>query len=917
MFPVIRVLVLTLVVSVAWLSAAENLVRNGSFEGGQLYWHDQNDQELVEDAKVGQYALKLTKGWTLSAPIGLEHGAEYTISLWAKSTGGESRVGIGMPPMAREVAQKRGRIWTKGATKSVTLTGEWQRISVTWAADQKPGRMWPLPQYGIYFSANDKRPPILIDGITVTKGTEPSAEYIPRAPIEVVAVPTNLPGYRGAAGNMYKKGETATLDGFASNPGASARTLTARWQLIDYEGIEALADPVDQEIVLAAGATLAVPVSLPLSANGTVLARFSVLDGTELIDSSSVPLCSLPYEKAATVPNYEERFGGSFAGGVECLERMQRIGFGWTRWWANNKWHDYEPEEGVYKWSMDRQEEAWKRGISNHVVLYGWPKWIMDKDNPLPRDMRWEPEDPRWDDLSVVTAWDRFVTAAVENFRGKPVVLQIANEPGHDRWKDKDEWKKAYVKFNLRTARLIRKLDPEVKISINNVYGNPSSVNGALLGAKKMQDFDIWSWHDYHAGWIGDASLMKRMSDRLADANGEHMEVWLTEGWAFTNTLVDQPIACTSLTSVQSTHAIMNSVVEMTASGHDKFVMFHLQYGTHGMSFWDYSGPGNMIWDWYSYPTALVGGWNVLIHHIGYSDQIGLVRPPGANFGIFTDKRNQRGVMVAYADRNAKADITVELPISGLTAEDIQGNPVQLDGNTLTLKQNGRPVILYTASGTGEPLFAALEPLDRKHLGFVEAGAGGTKVYKLPETWQGSKRGTSDGNPALSGDKPIWRLDHLYPTDSKMPENYKPMVWTGTNWLAPDHSQGGHPSGALKDGVLRMGSLGPWGGNEYNYRKQGALAFIVPEAGLYRIQCTASSHTWGGTKRDVYLSVMKKDEQRVGEIEKFALKADKTKVTIDVEVEASEGHELLLLNEMPHHNSSTGVVIQDLTITKQ
>ncbi len=896
---------------------AENLVRNGSFEGGLLYWHNiKADQKpLVHDAKNGDHALLLGTEWILSAPMALERDETYTISVWVKSVNGNSRINMGLPPMAREVATKAKRIWTQGATQGFEVTPEWQRISATFKADVPRSGFWPLPHYGVFLGRAKDKPEIIIDGLTVVKGSEGSPDYLPRSPIEVVAEPSNLPGYKGPAGNMYRKGETATLNGWVSNPGTEPAELIARWQLMDYEGLVAHAAPIDTPITLKPGETQNIPVSLPLSANGTVIARFSVVAANgDRIDSSDIPLTSLPYEKAATTPNYEERFGGSFAGGVECLDRMQRIGFGWTRWWANNKWHDYEPEEGKFNWSNDKHQEAWDRGISNHVVLYGWPKWIMDKEHPLPRDMRWKADDPRWEDLTLLTAWDRYVIAAVENFRGKSVVFQIANEPGHDRWKD--GWRDEYVKFNLRTAKLIKQTDPKAQVSVNNVYLNPSPDNARLLQAKDFSNFDVWSWHDYHAGWIGDSTTMKRMNNMLKEANGGHLKVWFTEGWAFTNTLVDQPIACTSLTSVESTHAIMNSVAEMTANGHEKFVLFHLMYGSHGMSFWDYSGPGVMLWDWYSYPTALVGAWNVMNHHIGLSKAVGFVRPPGGNFCIFTDLRNNRGVMIAYADREAKDPAVVDLPLQGLTAEDLQANPVALDGTKLTLSPSGRPVILYTAQGgKGEDLLAALEPLDRKYLGFVSEDEGKSKVYRLPDVWNGEEKRSSKGNPVLHGDQPIWRVDRLYPNDPLMPANYSPMVWGNERWEAPDHSQGGHPSVTFKDGVVQMGTLGRWDGKDTNFKKQAALVFIVPESGLYQIQATLSSHPWGGTKADALVYLMKRDEQRVGQIKKFQLTADKTPVKLDIELEASAGHELVILTEMPNHNSSTNVVVKDLKIT--
>lgn len=898
-------------------AAPENLIRNGNFEGGMLYWHDHKGKGISEEGKIGTRALKISGGYVVSAPMILERDQDYTISLWARTGSGKGSVGIGMPPMAREVANESGRIWKAGATKATEIDGNWKRVSVTFRSDVKPNGFWPLPSYGVTISGS-KNSTVLVDGVTVVKGTQATPDYIPRRPVEVVADPTNLPGYRGAAGNMYKKGATATLDGYVSNPGEKAQELLVRWQLIDYEGTAPLADPVDTKITLAPGETKVVPVSMPLIANGTVLARFAAFnpDGA-LVDSSEVPITSLPYEKAATEPNYEERFGGSFAGGVECLERMQRIGFGWTRWWANQKWQDYEPEEGQFDWSNDKFEEAFKRGISCHVVLYGWPEWIMDKNHPLPRDMRWKADDPKWADLSVETAWDRYVKAAVENFRGKSVVFQIANEPGHDKWmKDGNNFAAEYVKFNLRTAKLIKQTDPKAQVSLNNVYLNPSSVNGPLLAAKNFKDFDVWSWHDYHAGRLGDEKTMKRMLTMLKGSNAEDLEVWFTEGWAFTNTLVDQPPGPTGLTSVESTHAIMQSVAEMTAAGHDKFVLFHLMYGTHGMSFWDYSGPGTMIFDWYDYPTALVGAWNVFNHHIGYSEQIGFLRPPGGNFCVFTDKRNKRGVMIAFADGMAKEDAVVELPVAGLTAEDIQGNPVKLDGKKLTLSKTGRPVVLYTtAGGNGKTLYDALEPMDRKHLGFVTAGEGGKKVYRLPDVWDGEEAKTDKGNPAMNGPKPVWRVDHLFPTDAILPANYKPMVWGNQVWTAPDHSQGGHPSASLKDGDMNFGTMGPWDG-EMNFKKQAALSFIVPESGVYHIRATARSKPWNGD-RDAYLIVMKRDGQRVGEMKKFTLPPDNSPVVIDVTVDAALGHELVFLTEMPHNNNATNIGLTGLTVTKE
>ena len=197
---------------------SQNLIRNGSFEGSLLYWHDHKEKQIAQGGKNGPHPFQINQGWTLSAPIPMERDASYTISLWVRSLEGNSRLSIGMPPTAREVAVKANRIWKRGATQDFDVTPKWQRVSATFKADVPRHGFWPLPHYGVFLGVPDKHSPILIDGVTVVQGTEGTADYLPRATVEVLAEPTNLPGYRGAAGNMYQKSATATLNGHLHSP---------------------------------------------------------------------------------------------------------------------------------------------------------------------------------------------------------------------------------------------------------------------------------------------------------------------------------------------------------------------------------------------------------------------------------------------------------------------------------------------------------------------------------------------------------------------------------------------------------------------------------------------------------------------------------------------------------------------------
>jgi hypothetical protein len=1072
--------------------AAENLLRNGSFEGGLLYWHNimPEHHQVVTGGKNGVHALRIDKKNVMSAPFVCQPGKPITASFWVKGDAkGEVRVQI--PPSAREVGHNHGRLWTAKATKAVPIGTEWQRVTVSMPADVPQDGFWTRPHYLLQLEGTVA---MTVDGMVVTQESAGAADYVPRRTVEVGVSCPDLKGYT-VDGNLLERGQTVRVVAHLSNPGATAKTVAVRWQLIDYEGVEPRGAAVERNVTLAPGQTLHEAAPLTLETPGTVLARVSVSEGGTLIDRSDQPLTSLPYPFAPRKPDPRERFGGSFFG-KHTATLGSRMGFAWSRWFPHTKWHDHQPDNReTFRWFDPELDLLEGLGISSHLVMYGWPKWIMDEEgkvkNPLPKDMRWKGDDPRWDDLSVVTAWDDYIVKAVGHYRGRSVVYEIENEPEFDRW---DDFKDEYARFTIRTAKLIKRTDPTAKVMVNNVYGIPSGINRHLLERGAAKHIDIISWHDYHEGWLADAMAIKRMKANLAQFGGEHIEIWFNEGWSFTNTAVDEPIACTRLTSAQSTNATVDSIVELTVAGQAKCILFHTGYERHGMSFWDYSGPGTQLWDWYGNPLPLVPAWNVMNHHIGLSETLGQVRPAGANLCVFQDLRNGRGVMVAYADREATADATLELPFDGLIAEDAMGHTRPLDGRTLMLSQSGRPVFLYDAKRTaGRDFLAAIEPLDRRHASFIAAegavslpavwagtangsaagnpatadgrpvwrldqvfppdpavpgnyrpltwndgwwiaakdgfggqpkveqkdrgirmefrashntspgeklsalvyiadragehrlsgsaelrlwdgdnptrltlwhktaGAarqvattplkpgerfdlsgwcatvaagdelvlvpriegmftggdvtvrdltvttGGAPSWRLPAVWEGTKTGTAAGNPITAGGEPVWRLDHLWPAkEFIIAANYKPLVWSGTEWIADAHGHGGQPALRVADGSFQAAVRGVWGGVDGEQQRTGALVFIAPRTAVFRVRGSARCKPWEGDAKGYPLVVLKKDTQRAAEVKRLELPRDDMPVPFDLEVELTDGHELLFLPLMPHwHNAAT------------
>ncbi len=895
---------------------AENLLRNGSFEGSLLYWHnvDPTKHRLIRgDAAVGEYALRIDSGYVMSAPFVAKHGKSVTVSFYVKGDK-PGTIEVAMPPSAREVGQRSKRLWTREAAQRAQFTTQWQRFSFTWKADVPQDGFWPFPHYLVQFGGGST--PFLIDGVTVTLGTKGTDRYVPRRPIEVVAECPDLPGYKGAAANIFPRGAAPRVIAHVSNPGSEARNVILRWQLIDYEGQRPWTEPIEKPLMVPAGKTLSETVTMPLGATGLVLARVSVREGETEIDRSDLPLTSLPYPKAAAKPDWRERFGGSFAGGIGCVEKHQRLGFGWIRWRPHMNGQDHlptEPKPGEpwqWRWFDKELDEQESRGCSTHCVLYPPPKWIMEKGNPLPKDMRWKADDPRWDDLSHETVWDKFVRGAVEHYRGRSLIYEIENEPELDGW---DKLKDEYAKFTIRTARLIKQTDPKARVMVNNVYGIPSGLNAVFFKAGGLKYIDVMSWHDYHEGWLADAASIRRMRQNIDEAGGKHVEIWFNEGWAFTNTAVDQPIACTRLTSAQSTNAIIASVAELTANGQDKTILFHTTYETHGMSFWDYSGPGTMLWDWYNYPLPLVAAWNVLAHHIGISKAVGFVRPGGANFCIFDDERNGRGVMIAYADRDATADVSVTLPDFGgpLLAEDIMGNASPA-ASPLILSKTGRPVILYTRTNTpGKVFYEKLSPLDRKYASFV-SGDAANPSWTLPAAWEGKEKGSSEGSVAMADNKPVWKLEQLWPPDWKKRENFRPMIWTGIAWNVKEGGFGGQPAASLNGRTLTFGTRAPHG--KPMARRTAGLTFVAPKDGTYRFSGTAATRIWDGKNKTV-LRLLHKSAEGVVEAGNITIEHNGTAALDGLKVTMAAGDECTLLPEIEGAFSGGDCKLTDVRIS--
>lgn len=911
----------------AALAQAVSLLRNGSFEGTTRYWHHVGEIQLRSPGAVhGDYALEIRRGTIQSAAFALRPGSTVTLAFSARADK-PTTIGWQFVPCDRVLAARYGLYEGMKTRHPIKLETEWKRYTFTFVPNLPQTEVWPRPTYMLQFG--EAAAPWLLDAVSVSY--EPSTEtYVSSADVEVALESPDLKGYTDPSANLLEKGQSVKLVALALNPRSTARQTTLRWQAFDYEGVRPLGEPIEKTVTIPPCKAIREEVTMKLPAAGLVLVRCSAVANRQVIHFSDLPLSSLPYPKAATRPDPRERFGGAVFGPQQARQ-LQKVGMGWTRGYPKLSWADHQPKKAAeWKWFDAEIDQLAALGVSCHATLYSKPSWAFASPGDLlPSDMRWSADDPRWQDLRPQCDWDRFVVGMVERYRGKSLLYEIANEPEFAGWEeikpatkaktpltskkpaiDPDFGRNLYAVFAIRTARLIKATDPQAKVAANNARAIPSALNRRLLqvGGKNV---DAITWHNYCEGWFADATSMRRTKEQLQDLGCENLAIWFNDGWTFTNTAADEPaVALTDFNAAENANALVASVAEATALGQEKTIIGPIGYETYGMSYWDYSAAGTMLWDVYGFPLPLVPAWNVLCHHLGLSEPVAFIRPEGANLCVFNDLRNKRPVIVAYCDRRSNRDVSITLPVNGLISEDIMGNARPLAGARLVLAKSGRPVFLYPTEATAaKDLATKLQPLDRRNAKFIDVES---RTYRLPQAWEGKTPDKADGNPLVFNEKPIWRLDQIWPDDPQIIRNYTPLIWTGAVWQPAANSYGGQPEVRIDNGnfiaSIRGASTGKPG------QRIAALVFIPPKPGTYSVSAQVSTKPSAGKEKTFKMAVLRKDPKRIAPVKILEIPRDGSRVTLELTTELAAGHELVFLPLAVAANNATVTSIENLLI---
>ncbi|MCL1888753.1 MAG: cellulase family glycosylhydrolase, partial [Kiritimatiellaeota bacterium] len=881
----------------------------------------------TRDAPQGRFVLRVGDGAFLhSQPMLLEPGGAYTLSGWARAVSDENAgktLGMTIHPVPRWVGNVPFNVGVGGAQESwwrAPLEREWKRFSFTITLpDYRKGGFdywtpwwWDHKSWWLYFEGPA---PYELDGISVTEGREAPQGFVGESAVSVGVDIPDLPPYN-PTGRLLERGATVTARAGLCNTADAAVNATARWELLDYAGKKVF-DTAEERVALGAGETLLLTRKQALDANGTLLLRCTVLDADgAVLGQSHAPATVLPFPKAATTIDARERFGGTYGAGAPAADHFmtdvaQKVGLRWTRWYPRTMWQDVQPD-GPDQWKlpMDIYEAQQSRGIACNLVLHEeTPQWARGRDKNLPKDMEWPADDPRWDDLTIETSWDKFVKGMLHRFPGPGYAWEVINEPEWRHW-NHDQ----YFQFVKRTHRIIKAIDPKALVMIDSVNGYDGISQGFLArgGAEHM---DVFTFHNYTSGGFADAGFITSIKKSFERKDGTRPQVWFNEGWTWLPSSHNSfgRGMLSNRAGADGADIFVRAHGDTMAAGMEKMIYFNMSYPTHGRSWWDWAGDGTMFWDDHDDPVAALPALNVMIEMFGLSDSLGSIRSADAWMHVFHDLRNNRGVALVWAADGGKA---VELPIPGLQVADIMANPERVEHLPATTRfaLTSSPVYVFKPGLSGAELFGTLKKLERPAMDDTSQG-----VYTIPRDWMA--RGAA-GNPYPHNGQPLWSLVRLIPADFSKPANYvlfDKFVETQGKWEHSNRMQGGQPGVVMnKESELEVEIRSWWGGAEFECDKPSGFVFHAPENGRYDLDAGVHLWRWEGGSRGFATVVMVDGEAGASrQITRVEIPANETTPVEAEGVWLNKGQRLAVIYSFEGPHTGGRFTLKSLDVTRK
>lgn len=847
-----------------------NLVRNGSFEGSAKYaaqggeWRIKRGREEVDGttAAVGTYSLtkeifptggewrghKLFDSGFQFAPFHCKWDRLYCISFYARADKSGVRLQSNVRGMHHSDNGKHGDY--PGLMGERTLTTEWKRYHYFFPANRiKKGGSAANSYYitlGCKPTDVGQINRLWIDGLQVeeVEGYDPKIvakmkkNEIPAsvpnyptafklfAPVEVCAESINLPKH-----NLYTEEKNVARVRAAIVNGDEARTVSVEWKLMDHRQRE-IWTSTRKTKPLQPTETWLPEQDVTLPQKGAMLVRTVVRnDKDAILNFSDEPVTLLPYDLSHIGHDFDERFGMNLSFADEdippeenqALGMFTRLGFRWVRT------AHHGPKAVNF---------ADKHGFNQFVSIFSYPESVRQGRFPhtLPKDQQWAFDDPKWDDLSIETEFDKMLRELATNYKGKVEAYQFGNETTqHDVKDPRIPWRVC-----RRAARVIRSIDPDVKlIGASIIYDWKISWWDEVMALGGLEDMDYfgWDWDCYITGGSTYGSIMKMREVMRKQSGGKEVPPFNYEtGWGsgWMQDYPADPIGGSRLDYGVIPDNMARCFARIFSAGNRQFILHLAGYQENFMgSYWSFTRWPTQLYDEQERPRVTLAPYNVAVKFLGLSEPYARMARIDRDLEAyaFVEKREDRPVLVYWstAETEKTRALTVPVALASMTAYDVMGNANKVartdNGNWVLPLPANQEVVYLVGPPHGDPK-AMLDGL-----------------ASLPQIPMHIPTVGEEGAEAVDPAGGRWSI--LYTTQKALEEEATlPVIPTG--------EKGGHVWGGTKDDGRRV-DLGGHGransSKEYGYA--ACLLFTPPEPGRYVVSASPKIHGGGGKSNEV------------------------------------------------------------------
>lgn len=468
-----------------------------------------------DDPELGYYfdyfemvRRPLTRPWLQAlGQLKLELGETYCLSAWMRVDPGFE----GAPAMLGFVGPGAR------AEKKVSLTADWQRVTVTAKATGQTS----LVQVGPAFEETDRERlnhcVVYIDNVQAEKATEPSD-------FEARALDVFLAHRSETAVADSPRDWPVTVHLFAREAGEVELSLEAT----DFS--DATVADVTRAVPLRQGAN-AVPMTLRLPGPGFYRVNVKAQAGSQAAETSARWALYPAFESAE-----DTAFGINHAYAYNGFLKLAReIGIQWVRDWSL-KWEHVETRKGEF--TFDETDFQINRPITQGMkVLCMFPFPSAEWSSTAPEELRKDgyPGNRIRQAFAPTDNADleRYVEACVNRYKDRVDIWEVFNESiftSYSLPKDHGYKPEDYVPLLKSVYAACKRADPDCQV-MGGYSAPPDRIElyGPMFEEGGLEACDLVSIHSYPGGppegLEGDLERLNRMMDEA----GGRRDLWMTE----------------------------------------------------------------------------------------------------------------------------------------------------------------------------------------------------------------------------------------------------------------------------------------------------------------------------------------------------------------------------------------------------